>query len=626
MTTAIDRQRVETLGPAERVIRTLLTFSDHMVHNRPGVVTPSDDAACGVVWAPATWKQENAERVVYRLTKVGKTTQRRRLGVLGEDGQVTESGRIVCSYRTPGLFPEVAVWMYRQVADVYRLDNDFGARWASWAFAEEHRDLKVVLAAFMLVQDRCGEPVRSGGQVIFHDEDLRAVGEAMCLLRRRDGRDLNPKLVLRVGDLLALPGVAQLNRELGFGRSARSAATGRYDKAVTKWLRHRERNVTMLEGLVKAGYRSVVMKLARRVGYKPESERFFEVLRWKQKQAGDGRRELAIGKAVAAGESWEDLTEAEICRRIVETSPNYKRIVGLLPKRVGLTRAVMAAAIEAGSVSDADLVILTPTLEDLGLLAFEPIAERWMCATQAAENQRAANIASRVRSTETAKVLQDAADTAIKKAVADEMRGVRVYVGVDISASMNQAIEAAKRYLTQFLQGFPQEKLTVCVFNTSAREVTIRHASAEGVAHAFRGFRAGGGTLYGTAVSEIFRQHMPAADEDAIFLFVGDQQQTGDFSQIVVESGMSPVAFGLLYVPGSMGDRLHVVETTADRLGIPCFKIGEETFADPYAPARTLRRLIAAAPPTSGRASGAGRQGLVETILTTPLLQKPVWA
>jgi len=49
-------------------------------------------------------------------------------------------------------------------------------------------------------------------------------------------------------------------------------------------------------------------------------------------------------------------------------------------------------------------------------------------------------------------------------------------------------------------------------------------------------------------------------------------------------------------------------------------------FSDPYAVVRTLRNLIAATP--VGVAAGAApvRTALVETILKTELLTKPVWA
>lgn len=626
---AVDPARVEALGPAERIVAAVTTWTDHMVHNRPGMVTERRGSATGTRWEPVTWKLEGESKIVFRLTKQGKKTLRQRVGLLGGDNKIREGDRILGEYRKPGLYPEVAVWLYRQVAEVYTLDNEFAARWASFAFAREHRDLKVVLAAFMLVQERSGAPVRSDdGEVLFFDDDFRDVGEAMCLLRRNDRRDLNPKLLLRVGELLSLPGIAAINRELGFTRSVRKPALGRWPKAVEKWLRHREHNLPMLEGLVKAGYRTTVMRLAQRSGYRPDTPRFFEVLRWRQKQAADGRRTMAIGTEVRAAERWEALSEAEICQRIMDTRPSWKRIVGLLPDSVGMTRAVVAAAVEAGSLSNTDLVILTPTLEDLGLLRIPAIAERWKAATREAEDQRAANIARRVRHKATADVLQEAADKAVQKAFEEVTQDLRVYVMVDKSGSMDGAIGRAQSYLARFLQGFPLDRLHVSIFNTTGTEIRIRHASAAGVEHAFRGHKAGGGTTYGAGVRAL-QHHQPLPGEDVLFLFVGDQADgRGSFVEPVIKSGLNPVAFGLLEVIGSWGSRGTAVEETAARLEIPCFRIDEEMFSDAYGVTRVLRDLIASTPVGAAQGSQAvtPRADLVQSILQTPLLAKPVWA
>jgi len=474
----------------------------------------------------------------------------------------------------------------------------------------------------MLVQNRAGEPITQDGEVVFYDDDYRDVGEAMCLLRRRDKRDLHPKLLLRVGELLNLSEVAAINRELGFGRSTRHPALGRWPKAVTRWLRFREGNPRMLKGLVKAGYRRTVMRLAQRVGYKPTSARFFEVLRWRQKQSSDGRRSMAIGQSVAAPESWEALGEVEICEKICAERPGFKRMVGLLPESIGMTRAIAAAAVESGAMSDADLIIFTPTLEALGLLDVKAIGDRWTAATERAENQRAANIAKRVSSLEVAQRLREGADKAVKKAVAEVSKGLRIYVFVDKSGSMSGAIDRAKECLKGSLQGFPMERTHVAVFNTAGREVTIQHASSAGVEQAFRGHSAGGGTDYGAGVRAL-RHHRPAADEDALFIFVGDQQ-AGAFKKSVELSGLNPVAFGMLHVESeSWGGSGRCVEVTASELGIPCFKVDESTFADPYAVTRTLTHLIASTPVKRGRSE---RTTLVETILKTELLFKPVWA
>lgn len=620
----IDRQRIEALGPAETIIKALTSYMDHMVHNRPGVVVADRAAKPGVRWDPATWKEENGQKVVYRLDKLGNKQRKVRIGVL-EGTNVVDAGRVVGEYRKPGIFPEVAAWLYRQVAEVWKMDNEFAAKWGSWAFAQEHRDLKVALAAFLLVQSRCGEPVTEDGQVLFHDEDYRDVGEAMCLLRSKN--DINPKLLLRLGDLLSLPQVAEINREFGFGKSARTPAKGRYAKVVEKYLRFREDNPKMLEGLVKAGFRTDVMELARRVGYKPTTPKFFEILRWKQKQAEDGRRQIAIGAEVKKAESWKDLTEKQICERIVATRPNYKRIVGLLPPGIGLTRAIMMAAIEAGSVSDADLVILTPTLEELGLLTVKDVSERWKKATEAAENQRAANIARRVQGKEAREALEAAADTVAKKAMEEVVRDLRIYTIVDKSGSMQNAIERAKQYLAKLLVGFPLDKLHVSVFNTIGGEVPIKHPSAKGIEAAFRGHTANGGTSYAQGVKAL-ANHKPKDGEDTLMIFVGDQldSDTMGLVRAVQTSGINPVAFGLLEVVSPNYGRGSIVRDAARALNIPCFDIEEGIFSDPYAVTRVLRNLIANTPVVSVARRAVAEPTLVEKILRTELLKKPVWA
>ena len=614
----------ESLGPAEIIIQSLLTYSDHLYHGRPGIVVPDARATIGVRWDPVTHKEEEGVKTVYRLAKVGKKQTRIAIGTMNGDNKVKDGRTNVGLYRKSGLFPEVVGWFYKQVADVWKMDNEFAARWASFAFRQEHRDLKVVLAAFLLVQSRKGDPVMDGGELLFADEDYRDVGEAMLLLQEK-GKDLNPKLLLRIWEILMLPEIAAINRELGFGKSAKHAFLGRWPKAIEKWLRYREENPKMLEGLVKAGFRTTVMTLARRIGYKPTSAKFFETLRWKQKQADDGRRDLAIGKAVKAAESWDDLDEAGVCELIEKTKPNWKRIVGLLPRKIGITRAVMAAAIETGSLSDKDIIILTPTLEDLGLLKIQEIKERLTSALAKADDMRAANIARNVRSKDLKEKLEEGADKVAQKAVEEVIRGLSIKFLVDVSGSMEGALETAKPLIAKFIQAFPHDTVKVVVFNTAAREVFIKHASTKGVEVAFRGIQAGGGTDYGAGV-RLLARYKPAEDEDSLLIFLGDQQ-AGTFKKVVEASGLAPMAFGFVYIKGAFGDGRSAVEDTATSLGIPCFRMDEGTFEDPYAIPRTLRALIAATPVSETKAARPrARVTLVDQILQTELLAKPRWA
>lgn len=628
----------ENLGPAERIIQSLLAYTDHLYHGRPGIVTADGRTNVGVRWEPVTHREENGVKVVYKLTKVGKKTTEAKLGTLRADGKIMNGAPTpIAEYRDAGLFPEVAAWFYRQIAEVWKLDNEFAARWASFAFGQEHRDLKVVLAAFMLVQSRKGEPVRDAGKVAFYDEDFRDVGEAMMLLRRKDDKDLNPKLLLRIREVLALPGVAAINRELGFGISTRKPCFGRWEAVVQKWLQHREENPKLLDGLVKAGFRSTVISLAKHIGYKPTTTKFFEALRWKQKQADDGRRQLMIGVEVVKAESWAGLSEKQVCETITKDKPDWKRIVGMLPSSVGVTRAVVAAAIEAKALSDRDLIIATPTLEELGLLDVAPIRARWEKAMKSVEDTRAANIARNVKSKDVKEKLIEAADTAVKKAVEAAVKHLRVYFMIDISGSMKNAIEAAKRHIGKFLQGFPTERTHVAVFNTQGRVVQIKHASTAGVENAFKGITADGGTDYGAGVRAL-QGFRPAADEDVLMIFVGDEE-AGTFDQAVRSSGLNPLAFGFLKTTPDGGapawraqtfgtEKNVAVRRTAENLGIPCFMIDEKTFDDAYAIPRTIRNLIAATPVGQNKVvtAAAQRMTIIDQILQTDLLKKPAWA
>src|SRR5262245_36621977 len=123
----------ENLGPAERIIQTILAYSDHMVHNRPGMVVRDASAVVGVRWTPVTHRLEDGKKVVYQLSKAGKKTMKTRVGILDATGSIrADNGNVVGDYRPAGLFPEVAAWMYRQAVEVWRLDNEFSARWASY--------------------------------------------------------------------------------------------------------------------------------------------------------------------------------------------------------------------------------------------------------------------------------------------------------------------------------------------------------------------------------------------------------------------------------------------------------------------------------------------------------------
>src|SRR5262249_47304101 len=98
-------------GPAERLLDLVLGSGAHLWHNRPGL----DD---GGVWRPAT------------RTRRASNARAPRLG--------------------PGLFVPAAVDLYGKLVEIYQLNADLMAHFASYSVLEtEWRDLKVACAALM---------------------------------------------------------------------------------------------------------------------------------------------------------------------------------------------------------------------------------------------------------------------------------------------------------------------------------------------------------------------------------------------------------------------------------------------------------------------------------------------
>lgn len=566
------------MGPAERLLDLVLNSSAHLWHNRPSVDIDG-------VWYAARSKQ-------------GK-----------------QRGARV----KPGLHEPAAVTLYGRLLEIYQLNAELMAHFASYALVEtDWRDLKVACCALMLVQPRAGTPVHDDDRsVAFYDDDYRAIGEAMILYyRRKSARMMTPKAVLRVAELLETPAIAELNRAAGFADPAGTKpALGRWQKAASKWLAFRETNRPMLEGLVKAGYKETIKKLARKVGYKPASADFFALLGWKQKQADEGHRELGLdGLELHKSERFDDLSEAEICETIESQSLTYKEVMGRLPADVGLTPAIMVALLP--SLSDRDLRQLTPTLEELGLLVVPEIRDRWEQAITEATDQRAINIARNVRSKDLRDKLEEAADHAARKAVEEATAelDLQVFFLIDKSGSMEGAIEQSKEALSRILAGFPAEKLHIATFDTMGTVLRPKAPSRAAVQHMLAPIKAGGGTMHAAAVRAINLAGVTVPEQtQLIVIVVGDEAgESGEnFARELERLGYRPDAMALML---SAKYRGSTVRDCARTLGVPYSEVKVEQFDDPYHVPRVLKALLDA--PVAAGAIPA----LVEKVMRTPLL------
>ncbi len=567
------------MGPAERLLDVVLGSSAHLWHNRPGLNVNG-------VWKPAKGSQDA------RGIKVD-----------------------------PGLFVPAAVTLYGKLLEIHKLNADLMAHLASYALVEtDWRDFKVACAALMLVQSRHGEPVKDDdGSVAFYDDDYRRIGEAMVLwYQKKSARMLTPKAVLRIAELLETPEIAALNRAAGFGDPvAKRAPLGRWAKAATKWLAIREANAPMLHGLVRAGYKQTIKALARKVGYKPQSSAFFAALGWKQTQAEEGHREIGLDNLeLTKSERFDGLSEAEICETIVSQRLRYKDAVGRLPADIGLTPAIMVALLP--TLSDRDLRQLTPTLEELGLMAVPEIRQRWEKAITEATDQRGLNIAKNVRDKDLKEKLEESADHAARKAVAaaSAEQDLRVMFLVDKSGSMQGAIEAAKEALVKILAGFAADKLHIATFDTMGQVLRPKAASRVAVQHMLAPIRADGGTIHGAGLTALHRDGVRIPIEaKLIVIVVGDEAgESGEqLAQTFRQLGYRADAMALLLASPHRGS---TVRDCAKALRIPYSEVTVDQFDDPYHVTRVLRALLEAPVTVSAPAPG-----LVEKVMATKLLE-----
>jgi hypothetical protein len=577
--------RPEERSAAERLLALVLNSSAHLWHNRPGV----DDHG---TWRPAT--------------------QARR------DGAAVRA--------KPGLFVPAALVLYGQLLEIYRMDHELAARFASYALTEtEWRDLQIACAALMLVQSRVGEPVHDDdGSVAFYDDDYRAVGEAM-ILRYDKTRSMSPKAVLRVATLLETPEIAALNRSAGFGDPAGvRAPLGRWPSAARQWLAHREQNPWLLDSLVAAGYKETLKRLARKCGYRPATERFFAVLGWAQTQSSQGHRRLGLdGLALAKRERFDGLSEAEICERIVAERLSYKDVVGRLPADGGLTPAIMVALLP--SLSDRDLRILSPTLESLGLLDDAEVKARWEAALRTATDLRSLNVAKNMRDANLREALESAAENAVANAVAEAVSDDDVHVMflIDKSGSMQGAIDASIQALIRILAGFPEQRLSIATFDTEGRVIRPKAPTRLGITHALGGIKAGGGTQHAAAVRALSEAGVRVPTSGVlIVIVVGDEAGESGvaFARSFGGYGYRPAAMALIVNVSTSYWRGSTVRDAAAELAVPYSEVTVDQFDDPYQVTRVLKTLLEAPVPAVGVVA---RTGWLDTVLATPILAKP---
>jgi hypothetical protein len=598
-------KRVEALSPMERVIQTLINTKDHVFHGRPGVEIAG-------AWRPLN-KKDKEEIEAYKKF------------ALGEANVVPKGGKFLKS----GIFIPAAVILYQQLVDIWKADNELAARLASYALLEtDHKDLKVMCAALMLVQNRAGQTIKDP-EGNFNDEDFRDTGAAMLGYYEQGSKLMfNPKMILDVLSLLALPEINAINKATGFGDpQSKRPSHGRWPAVARGYLRFRELNPKMLESGVKAGFKSTLQGLAKKSRYKPLTQRFFEILKWPQVQTEEGHRTIGLEGLDIQRQTFVGLNEAQVVEKITTEKLGYKMVMGMLTPEVGLSPNVMKALLPG--MTDKDVVLLIPTLEDLGLLKDKTVKARIDKALKDVDDERARNIAKNVRSKELKGQMEAAADGALAKAVNKEIaeKPLKILIGIDASGSMEGSIVMAKDVVGRLLPAFTdqKDKISVQIFSTDSKTVKFKQYTKTGVSTALAGYSAGGGTLYGSTFFTAAREGFKVEPgEDLIVLFIGDEQgePAERLKQAMEYHGLKPAAMAIVPVFGGHYGRGSTVRDCARLMRVPLTEVDPKMIpdGDPYQMVRFLRNFLAAAIPTGPAAAPRREVSLVEKLLKVDIL------
>jgi len=361
-------------------------------------------------------------------------------------------------------------------------DPYFLAHFTSYAVKKlESKDLKVISTFANSLSDADGTPFITGkdsaGRPIYSPTykkpNFRMVSQAAI-------HELDPKLVSRVIE------IANIKQALGSKQEATHFANS-LKTAIKKWVKFREQNPKALEGIKKAGFAPTLKNIYRMLHLKPSQEAT-EILGWRQGSIKKGNVEKIEKRNLI---DFKNLSDIEIAQKIRDERIPILGAMGALPEK--LSPVVAAAILEQASGNQA--VILRNMFDSQGLLKDKEVMKvfKEKIATAKTALDRVEKLNTEVDE-EVQKVLKTAKSEKRKADVGDIGR---VYVHIDISGSMEQAIEFAKNNCAIICECVknPQENFFWGAFNTQGFSLGKPQSfEKDAFMAALYGLRANGGT------------------------------------------------------------------------------------------------------------------------------------
>lgn len=294
-------------------------------------------------------------------------------------------------------------------------DPFFLAHLTSYAMKNSKaKDLRVFLAYVAGLSSADGQPFSPGSKYV--KPNLRYVGAAALQM-------LEPKLADRV----ALLGTRKFKVEGILSEATHLPTTMR--EALKKYLKYREANPEMLEGIRKAGLKTTMQRMARKMHY-DFSDEAREILDWPRKgQKFDKRAPL-----------FENLTDLQVAEKVRSERIPYIGVLAELAKVDKKVSPVVAVAMLEQATGN-QAVIMRSTFEDAGILNDPEV--KTLYEEKIKEAQTALDRVDHITK-EASESVKQALKSAKSEARKEELGNIgKVFVHLDFSGSMERVREYA---------------------------------------------------------------------------------------------------------------------------------------------------------------------------------------
>lgn len=478
-------------------------------------------------------------------------------------------------------------------ADLAKNDPLFLAHFTAWAAKQDNKDQKVLSVFFNALSDADGLPFFKGSELC--KPNLRQVSHAIF-------QKMDVPLALRVTELAQTKfGVTgMLNESRHFPTALKTA--------VRKYLLYREANQGMLRGIRNAGLTSKFCNLYRSAGI-PPSDYVVGLFKWNQT---DGRRWKDLQVAEDAMPDFANLTPKNIVEVLGKVKLAPMVALSVIPMEK-ITSAVAAALLQ--NCSGNQVIVLYNWFSENGFLDVKAIRELFKNkvkeATTAVDR---IDTLTRDAAAEDKDMMSDVR-SAHRKAKADTGKFGKVYMHIDFSGSMDQAIKVAMEKGAIFAECIdnPAENFGWGGFTTSRKVLPLpKSFKREGFHAALYGIKADGGTdCY--ACYEEARKFGANVD-----VFLTDEgHHCAPFGERVKKFHEThpdiskPMAVVIVHF--KTGDQNNLVEVGFKENGIPVAMMTPESLSESALVAQSVNTAM------------KGELALVEEVMNTPLPTLPAW-